>query len=131
MQAQASFFIDDAALTALSLRVPDAVNNSGMTYGASCAPGIGIATENPGLAESLPNWTLLDQFGNARVNQRSQHIGGAGISAPGTSSGDPVTDPGASIRLAPQADMTGNGALAFPKFGAELSDLATGWEVGS
>ena len=130
MQAQASFFIDDSGLAALAARVPDAVVNSGMMYGASCAPGIGISTENPGLAESLPNWTLLDQFGDARANQISQHIGGAGISDPGTSSGDSGTDPASTIRLAPQADMTGDGALAFPKFGAELTDLAAGWEVG-
>ena len=130
MTAQASFFIDDTGLTALAARVPSAVNNSGMTYGGSNAPGIGISTENSELGESLPSWTLLDQFGNVRVNQRSQHIGGDGISEAGTSSGQEGTLPDSTIRLAEEADMTGNGALAFPKFGAALNSLAIGWEPG-
>ena len=131
MQSQASFFIDDTGLAALAARVPDAVVNSGMMYGASCAPGIGISTENPELGESLPSWTLLDQFGNIRVDQRSQHIGGSGVSDAGTSSGDEGTLPDATIRLAEEADMTGDGALAFPKFGAALNSLAIGWEPGA
>ena len=130
MQSQASFFIDDVGLAVLADRVPNAIVNSGMTYGASCAPGIGISTENPELGESLPNWTLLDQFGNTRANQRSQHIGGDGISEAGTSSGQEGTLPDSTIRLAEEADMTGNGALAFPKFGAALNSLAIGWEPG-
>lgn len=131
MTSQASFFIDDTGLAALASRVPDAQVNSGMTYGGSNANGIGISTENPNLDESLPNWTLEDQFGNARVNQRSQHIGGSGISDAGTSSGQEGTLPAATIRLADQTDMAGDGALAFPKFGAALNDLATGWEEGA
>ena len=131
MTSQASFFIDDTGLAALAARVPDAVLNSGMTYGGSNACGIGISTENAELGESLPSWTLLDQFGNARVNQRSQHIGGSGISDAGTSSGQEGTLPAATLRLADQADMAGDGALAFPKFGAALNDLATGWEAGA
>ena len=131
MPAQSSFFIDDTALTALAARVPDAINNSGMTYGGSNSPGIGISTENPELEESLPSWTLLDQFGNARVNQISQHIGGPGISDAGTSSGQEGTLPDATVRLALQADMTGDGALAFPKFGAALVTLAAGWVPGA
>ena len=130
-QSQASFFIDDVGLAVLADRVPNAVNNSGMTYGGSCAPGIGISTENSELGESLPSWTLLDQFGNVRVNQRSQHIGGDGISEAGTSSGQEGTLPDSTIRLADQADMTGDGALAFPKFGAALVTLAAGWVPGA
>ena len=131
MTAQASFFIDDTGLAALAARVPAAIVNSGMMYGSSNAPGIGISTENPELGESLPSWTLLDQFGNARVNQRSQHIGGSGVSDAGTSSGQEGTLPAATLRLADQADMTGDGALAFPKFGAALNSLAVGWEAGA
>ena len=131
MTAQASFFIDDTGLAALAARVPNAINNSGMTYGGSCACGIGISTEQPNLEQSLPNWTLIDQFGNARANQRSQHIGGSGISAAGTSSGQEGTLPAATIRLADQADMAGGGALSFPKLGAALNALATGWEEGA
>lgn len=139
-QAFANFFVDDAALVAMAARVPDAIANSGMEGGASNAPGIGISTENPDLDESLPSWTLLDQFGNARVNQRSQHIGGPGISNPSESNGQEGTLPAATVRLADQAglptyaeklaDPNVDGKLTYPLPGAALNLLATGWETG-
>lgn len=139
-QSFISFFTDDAATTALSTRVPDAIVNSGVFGGGSNAPGLGISTENPGLDESLPSWTLLDQFGNARNGQRGQHIGGPGISSPGESDGDEGTLPAASIRVYDPAslptyaeklaDPTLDGELTFPAENAVLVDLATGWQVG-
>lgn len=126
-----SFFVDDAAVVAMNARVPGNNFNSGVTVGASNSPGIGISTENPGLEQSLPNWTLLDQFGNARANQIGQHIGGPGISAAGTSAGQEGTLPDSTIRLFDNDDQDGSGGLPFPiAQGAELSDLATGWEEG-
>jgi hypothetical protein len=86
-QSLISYFVDDAALAALDTRVPGAADVAvagtvnGMNVGASNAPGIGISTENPDLDESLPNWTLLDQHGNARDAQISQLIGGNGLVA--------------------------------------------------
>ncbi|MCP3871255.1 MAG: hypothetical protein GY703_24780 [Gammaproteobacteria bacterium] len=140
-QSLISFFVDDAAVTAMTTRVPDAVFNSGVFAGASNAPGIGISTENPELSESLPNWTLEDQFGNARAAQRSQCIGGPGISSPSESDGQEGTLPAATIRLVSnsqlpdaaekEADSNVDGALAFPLLGANLTDLSTGWEEGA
>lgn len=123
-------FVDDAAVAALQARVPNANVNSGM-FGSNCGNGIGISTENPDLSESLPSWTLLDQHGNARVNQIGQLIGGLGISNAGTSSGAAGTLPEATIRLQDQDDLDGTGELSFPAPGAELSSLATGWEAGA
>ena len=145
-QSQISFFVDDASVTALDARVPDAEVNSGMFAGASNSPGIGISTENPELEESLPSWTLLDQFGNARASQRGQLIGGDGITEvadwPG-SGGTEGTLPAATIRLMPVDSLPTNaekdlfadspvptkldGSLEFPAQGATLSDLAIGW----
>ena len=141
-QSQISFFVDDASVTALDARVPDAEVNSGMFAGASNSPGIGISTENPGLGESLPNWTLLDQFGNARVNQRSQCIGGPGISSPSESDGQEGTLPAAVATFidvdalptnAEKADGTyldGQIPALAPTPGCALNSLATGWEAG-
>jgi hypothetical protein len=99
-QSLISFFVDDAAVTALDTRMADdntlgltALVNSGVFGGAANAPGLGISTENPNLEESLmPNtnassvlgvgsWSLLDQHGDARESQISQLIGGNGIVA--------------------------------------------------
>jgi len=88
-QAQPTFFVDDAAVTAMGTRVPDASTDTGMNFGASNNPGIGISDQNPDLQESLitidgksvGSWSLLDQFGNARDGQISQVIGGDGIVA--------------------------------------------------
>ncbi len=127
MASLSSFFIDDAAATALNARVPNANTNSGMFGGASNSPGIGISTENTGLDESLPSWTLLDQSGNARNAQRGQLIGGAGISTAGTSSGTEGTLPAATIRLYDNTTQAGTGEMTLPADGASLVDLAVGW----
>ncbi len=124
-------FVDDAAQTALEARVPAYVADTGMTFGASNAPGIGISDENPGLEESLPSWTLLDQFGNARASQRSQCIGGPGISAAGTSAGQEGTLPAAVARFATNPDnvdgQPDNDAIIVTGQGCNLSVLADGW----
>ena len=97
----------------------------------SNAPGIGISTTNPGLAEQLPNWTLLDQHGDARSSQISQHLGGPAISDAGTSSGLEGTLPDAIVRLVDTDTLDGTGELTFPALGADLTSLATGWEEGA
>ena len=144
-QSLINFFIDDASTAALEARVPNANVNSGLFAGGTNAPGIGISSENPGLSESLPNWTLLDQFGNARVNQRSQCIGGPGITNVGDypSSGgqegtlpaavatflDPVELPTYAEKLADPSIDGAIGVLAATP-GCALNSLATGWEAG-
>lgn len=135
MTATATAFIDDAAVTALGVRVPAASTDTGMNRGASNAPGIGISDDNPGLEESLPNWTLLDQHGDARAAQISQCIGGDGITLvadwPG-SGGNEGTAPDAVIRFAANpANVSGqpdNDAPIVMGNGADLVALATGWE---
>tara|TARA_R110002012_G_scaffold67699_3_gene176314 strand:+ start:3009 stop:3428 length:420 start_codon:yes stop_codon:yes gene_type:complete len=137
-QAQPTYFVDDAAATALGTRVPDASTDTGMNFGASNNPGIGISDQNPELQESLPSWTLLDQFGNARDGQISQVIGGDGITAvsdwPG-SGGTEGTAPDATIRYgANPANVNGqpdNDAAITGVANASLTDLATGWEEGA
>ena len=144
-QSLVNFFIDDASTAALEARVPNAIVNSGMFAGGSNAPGIGISTQNPSLDESLPNWTLLDQFGDARVNQRSQCIGGPGITDVAdypSSGGQEGTLPAAVVTLVDSdvlptyaeklADPNVDGQLPAlaPTPGAALNTLATGWETG-
>ena len=121
-----AFFIDDAAVTALETRVPGADVNSGV-FGGSCLPGLGISTNNPNLEQSLPEWTLLDQHGNARDDQIGQLIGGSGISAAGTSSGTSGTLPDATIRLLDNDAQDGTGTITLPEEGANLLTLAAGW----
>lgn len=134
--ATPTFFVDDVAQTALETRVPAYVAGTGMSFGASNAPGIGISDENPGLAESLPNWTLLDQHGDARDDQIGQLIGGDGITLaadwPG-SGGDEGTLPDASIRFGTNPDNVAgqpdNDDPIVVLEGANLLDLAVGWAV--
>lgn len=133
-QALPTFFSDDIAQTAMETRVPTVVANTGLTYGGCNAPGIGISTENPNLEESLPNWTLLDQFGNARDSQRSQCLGGDGITEasdwPG-SGGTEGTLPAADIRFGTNPanvnEVPDNDAPIVIGEGADLLDLAVGW----
>ena len=150
-QSQISFFVDDPAVTFREAEEtnPDTLWNSGMFGGASNSPGIGISTENPGLEESLPNWTLLDQFGNARAAQIGQCIGGSGfvnraVTDWPSSGGTEGTLPDSTIRLMPVANLPTNaekdlfadkpnpteqdGQLTLPAGGADLVLLATGWE---
>lgn len=123
-------FIDDAATALRVAEVPSANFVNGVNAGGSNSPGIGIATDNPGLAPSLPSWTLLDQHGNAREGQIGQNQGGLGYSDPGTSSGTEGTLPDSTIRVAdPLAFSTpiGNGNPGAFLGNATLSDLAAGW----
>ena len=130
--ATPTLFVDDAAVTALGTRVPDASVDTGMNMGGSNAPGIGNSDENPGLAESLPNWTLLDQHGDARNAQIGQCIGGPGISAAGTSAGQEGTLPDAVVRYGTNPDSVAgvpdNDDPIVIGNGADLVSLATGWE---
>lgn len=132
MGAVPSFFLDDVAQAALEARVPNYVAGTGLTFGGSCACGIGISSDNAGLEESLPNWTLLDQHENARNAQISQCIGGDGISTKGTSSGSEGTAPDAIVRFGVNpANVDGqpdNNAPVIIGNRAVLIDLATGWE---
>lgn len=120
MTRLAQSFIDDTAVGVRESEVPDAAFDNGMNLGGSNACGIGIGTENPNLEESLPNWTLLDQHGDARTTQISQHIGGSGLG-----DGTTGTNPDAIIRLA-TVSANGDGSGVFTA-NPSLVSLAAGW----
>tara|TARA_R110000822_G_scaffold11142_1_gene41210 strand:+ start:9541 stop:9909 length:369 start_codon:yes stop_codon:yes gene_type:complete len=110
-------YVNDVDLSLRSSEVPLASWTTGLTYGASNAPGIGVATANPGLAQSLPNWTLLDQDSAARTPQVSQIIGGGGYQGSegkGTTAIDVVVNGG------------GNGSIVSSQE-ASLVTLSAGW----
>lgn len=95
----------------------------GTNVGASNSPGIGIAdagnvaTQN--LAESLPQWTLLDQHGAARAPQNGQLIGGNGLGVGVTGLGTlPIG------MVTNNASGDGSGVTTGV---ATLADLAVGW----
>jgi hypothetical protein len=125
-------FVDDSTVALRLVEVPDAVWNSGM-FGGNNAPGVGIGTDNPNLEESLPNWTLLDQFGNARVGQRGQNIGGSGYTVAAeypSSGGEEGTLPDSTIRTQNVNDLDGTGTLSIdPAPNAELETLEEGWRA--
>ena len=74
MAQSAKTYLQSAALkTAGETRVPEADFDNGMNRAGSCAPGVGIATGNGEC--KLSDWTLLDQFAQARDPQQSQHVG--------------------------------------------------------
>ena len=124
-------FTDTAAVTAMLIRVPAALVDTGMNSCGSNSPGIGIGTDNTNLEEQLPNWTLLDQHGNARAAQISQLLGGPGISAPSESNGQEGTLPDGVVRLwTNPANVDGQPDNNAPPVGlgnATLLDLAVGW----
>lgn len=103
--------------------VPDAAFDDGMNNG-SCAPGVGIATDVTDLDESLPSWTLLDQFEVARTPQVNQLIGGNGLNdgVEGNGSGD------AQFIIGVGNSASGDGSIT-PNGTANLVTLAAGWAL--
>ena len=144
-QSFASAFADDTAALGREAEVPNANWNSGMLGGGGAGPGIGISTENPGLDESLPNWTLLDQFGNARAGQVGQNIGGLGFVDRGSV---PWPSSGGNEGTAPDSTIVVLDPAGFPTYAekldgskldgelpsgpdATLTDLSAGWQAGA
>ena len=135
MASLPSAFYDDAAIAAGEIRNTTASWTTGCNLGGSCAPGLGISTDQKDLQNTLPNWTLLDQFENVRDAQIGQQIGGPGISDAGTSSGQEGTLPDSTIRLFDNpANVNGqpdNDAAAVANGSAILRVLADGWISGT
>jgi hypothetical protein len=112
-------FIDTVAVAAREPEVPAADFLDGCNLAGSCAHGIGI-NMNEGAVVGTPNqFTLLDQFGDARAAQISQHIGGSGLGA-----GTPGTEPDAVIRFG--TNGPGDGTIT-PIGNCTLNTLALGW----
>ena len=142
-----TFFIDDAAFAARGAEVPGATFNSGCGGGASNAHGIGINVGGGAIIGTPEQFTLNDQFGNARQSQRSQCIGGNGTvprsgnvattwdksqalyseNGAASSGGTEGTAPDAVIRVVADSSAESGGVITLPAEGAWLTDLATGW----
>jgi hypothetical protein len=136
-----TIFIDNTARDARELETVGASFVNGANNAGSCAPGIGI-NMNEGAVDGRPSqFTLLDQFGNARDSQISQHIGGApyvdrsSVPWPG-SGGVPGTEPDGTVEYGVNptnaakaaADPSIDGTIAVTNT-ASLVVLATGWEA--
>jgi hypothetical protein len=123
-----TIFRDDTALAARSAEVPNAAWDDGVNNAGSGTCGIGI-NAGEGAVVGTPNqFTLLDQFGDARAGQRSQSIGGypyVAQSAYPSSGGTEGTAPDATIFVVTNSNE-GDGKVTSTG-NATLSDLATGW----
>lgn len=120
-----TYFIDGTATTARALDVPDADWMGGCNLAGSCAMGVGIATDVANLTGDPTGWTLLDQDGDPRTPQGSQHIGGTGLGGTYPSSGGSVGKGTVAI-IVGTPSVTGDGT-ASNDGEASLTDLATGW----
>ena len=114
---EATYFIDDTAQTARASEVPAADFDNGMNLSGSCAPGIGINMNEGEIAGTPNQFTLLDQFGDARAAQISQHIGGSGLG-----DGSTGTLPGSVIRFGDSPSQSAKDAGLISWRSREWSD---------
>ena len=127
-------FIDTVAVAARQPNVPLASFSNGGNLAGSCAHGIGINMNEGAVVGTPEQFTLLDQFGDARAAQISQHIGGSGLGA-----GSEGTAPDAVIRFGTNktnaekqagqdAGESVDGEIT-PIGNSTLNTLALGWVV--
>ena len=127
---EATYFIDDIARDARELDVPLASFLNGMNLGGANACGIGINMNEGAVVGTVEQFTLLDQHGNAREAQISQHIGGSGLG-----DGSEGTLPDAVVRfgdLPTQAAKDADSALdgTIINLGnSTLTTLGAGWVI--
>lgn len=124
-----TFFMDDSSRAAREAEVPAANFDAGMNLGGSNACGIGINMDGGEVVGTPEQFTLLDQFGDIRVGQRSQHIGGSGYTPPSaypSSGGQEGTLPAASIYTA-NNNPSGDGGVVVVLGVAALETLGVGW----
>ena len=125
-----TYFIDDVAVTARELEVVAASFVNGANLAGACSPGLGINMNEGAVVGTPDQFTLLDQFGNSREAQISQHIGGSGLGA-----GSEGTLPDAVVRFgttptqaAKDADTSLDGTVV--NIGnSTLTTLSAGWVV--
>lgn len=123
-----TFFVDDTAVTAREAEVTNADFDTGMNLGGACACGIGINMLQGAVVGEAQQFTLLDQFENARAAQISQSIGGYPYADPAdwpSSGGTEGTAPDAVVRYGPPS-ADGDGSIV-PTANATLNTLALGW----
>lgn len=122
MPNQPTSFINATSVTARAAEVPNASFDDGMNLGGSNAPGIGIATAGEQQTQDLDEsnqWTLLDQDGDGRTPQVSQHIGGDGLD-------DGVAGKGTQQIDVNVNDASGDGSATIDG-AATLASVAAGW----
>lgn len=122
MTSQAATFIDVDARAVRVSEVPAASFVNGMNNG-SCQAGIGIAGGPTLLAGTPEQFTLLDQFGDARAPQLGQSVGGVALGA-----GETIV-PSQAMDLIDN-DASGDGVVVVDGTGATLTTLAAGWVPG-
>ena len=116
-----TFFIDDVAVGVRAPEVPDASFDDGANLAGSNAAGLGIGIDAGEVDGTFEQFTLLDQFGNTRQAQISQHIGGSGLG-----DGSVGTLPDAIIQTGAN-DVDGDGTIPIVAGGASLVTLLAGW----
>ncbi len=132
-----TYLLNANSVSARSAQVPNADFSGGMNKGGSNAPGIGINTGN--IDPKLDNWSVLDQAGDIRNPQDSQHIGGDGLTDGGQAKSainviqgadvnDSVSFIVAVVQAAPGAGFGVAGADPINRTGAtiEIGDRAWG-----
>jgi hypothetical protein len=120
----ATTFRNTTTIAARKLDVPDADFDGG-TNNSTCS-AIGIATDNPNLEESLPEWTLLDQFGDGRTPQVSQYIGGDGTEEGSEGNGSDIAQYVIGVINPDYPNSTGTITVNGT---ATLTTLAAGWSL--
>lgn len=125
-----TYFVDDVAKTAREAEVVAASFSDGGNHAGSNACGLGINQGGGPVVGTPPQFTLLDQHGNAREAQISQSIGGhpyvAAASYP-SSGGEEGTAPDAVVRF---GTTTTNGDGVVTSVGnSTLSDISVGWTI--
>lgn len=101
-------FRDDSLVR--SAEVPSASWSNGMNWGGSNAPGIGINMLQGAIVGTPEQFTLADQFGDARTPQVSAQIG---------------HEDGDSVRYG--TNNSGGSGVFTPTSNCTLNTLALGW----
>ena len=138
MASDPTFFRDDSVIALREVEVPNASFANGMNNGGSNAPGVGINMGEGAVVGTFPQFTLLDQHGDARAAQISQAIGGepyvlaanypSSGGLEGTAPDDVIQFGTLPTQAAKDADPTLDGTVIVTG-GSALPTLAGGWVV--
>lgn len=129
MPSSPTFFLGATAVASRETEVPDASWDTGMNYGGSNAPGVGINLTDPAtpIVDEPQQFTELDQDGDPRTPQVSGHLSHAGWVPNGDypSSGGVEGKSTVALRVAINGPGDGSITLDGEPF---LNDPAIGWE---
>ena len=123
-------YLSETAGTARASEVSEDSFTNGCNLAGSNACGIGIGVEGGAVVNQPQQFTLIDQKGDARTPQASQHIGGVGYTgteAYPSSGGDEGFNGSTPIAaVEPAADGKGGETVLGA---AELASATEGWVV--